>query len=52
MADHSQYNTSRDSCQTWLNDLSKRLAQCGDVPADKQAIEDKQSSIQVCSYYT
>ena len=45
--DHQQYNTSRNSCQKWLNDLAKRLAQCKDMGGDKQAMEEKQSSIQV-----
>ncbi len=45
--EHQQYISSRDACQKWLNELSKKLKQCKDMGDDKQSLEEKQSNIQV-----
>ena len=45
--EQQQYQQSYESCTKWLNDLGKRLAQCGDVAGDRRLLEDSNNTIQV-----
>ena len=47
MSEHQQYDGTYKTCQKWLNDLSKKLAQCHDAGGHKQNVQDKQALIQV-----
>ena len=47
VAKHQQYQDSYSATNKWLNDVTKKLAQCIDAGVDRSEIEDSQTRIQV-----